>query len=168
MTCQLRSILSLTLQCILTQTDEQGGFWPLIISWHYSSISHLMHRPGTFSLAGKHPHWSVLPVALGQESCGVVYWILSAMTVHRSKLQSNQTCLAHIRDNQCGWKLCALLNNKLPRWCDITALSKVNPLSSIASSINSRLMCNPTKDFMSGSLVMSCKGVMQPKWLDLE
>jgi hypothetical protein len=44
---------SLTLQCILTQTNEQGCFRPHIISRRHNSLSHIMLRPTPFSLAGE-------------------------------------------------------------------------------------------------------------------
>jgi len=46
---------SLTLQYILTQTNEQGCFRPLIVSQHHNSLSHVMLRPRPFSSAREYP-----------------------------------------------------------------------------------------------------------------
>ena len=52
---QLRLNRKLTLQCILTQTNEQGCFRPLIISQHHNSLSHVILRQRLFSWAGECP-----------------------------------------------------------------------------------------------------------------
>jgi len=71
LTCQLVLILSLTLQCLLTQTNEQGCFRPLIFSQHHNSLSHIMLRPILVSLAGEYP---VSSYRLRQSVRSPAYW----------------------------------------------------------------------------------------------
>jgi len=111
----------------------------------------------------------LLPEAMGQEVCVLAYWLMTTVAVSRSNLQSNQTCPASVRNmnvvviyTHC-WSL-----SRLPSNGNIAASSKVNPLSWDAYLINMQLMCNPTNNPMTGSLVMSWICVMHVTWLDLE
>jgi len=80
-----------TLQCILTQTNEQGCFRPLIFSQRYNSLSYVMLRSRLFSLTGEYHDDSLPPAAVSHGSHLLAYWLSTAVFVCRSNLQSNQT-----------------------------------------------------------------------------
>jgi len=54
LTRKLVSNPSLTFQCILTQSTEQGCFRPLILSHRHNSLSYVMLRWRLFSLTGEY------------------------------------------------------------------------------------------------------------------
>lgn len=50
---QLVFAMSPTMQCILTQPNDEGCFQPLIYSQRHDSLSYIMLRPRLFSLTGE-------------------------------------------------------------------------------------------------------------------
>ena len=79
---------SLTLQCILTQTNEQGCFRPLIFSQRHNSLSHAMLRSRSFSF-DRGVHWlSLLCEAISRRFYVIAYWPSPAASYWRVPLVS--------------------------------------------------------------------------------
>ena len=159
------------LQCILTQTNEQDCCCPVIFTQCHTSLSHVMLRPRQFSLTGKYP----------DSSCHLRQQVRSSALMH---INTHLPCLCvgafsspirhvplvleimNVVENYAHcWRKMRLL---LPSNGNIAASSKVNLLSFSAYSIDTQLMCNPAKDFITSLLVMSWIGVMHVTWLDME
>jgi len=156
------------LQCIPTQTNGQGCFLPHIIGQHQYSFCHVMFRSRLFSLTEEYSNCSyhlrqrVSCHAYSRSEDRLLYLFVGVIS------SPIRHCPASINGNECGQKLCALLQPMLPSNGNIAATSKVNPLSSGTYPNDTPPMCSPSTGHMAGWYVQSWIGVIHITWLDQE
>jgi len=159
---------SLTLQCILTETNEQGCFRPLILSQGHYYLSHVVLTPRPLCLAREYPDNSYLlgKYVRGPAYSHIDYWLLCLC------LRVFSCPIKHAPLDQvieCGWKHCARQGlTSFDLAAMLRQLKWILVSKTSAYWIHSQQLCISARKHMAGLLATSWLGVLCITLLDRE
>jgi len=114
----------------------------------------IRHRGISDGSDGARPLWrshsARTEMFFADQRCVLTYRLSTSVSVCQNNFQSNHSCPASFRIMNVVENYVHCWSLGLPSYGKIAASSKLNPLGSVAYSINTWLICNPAKDHMTG------------------